>query len=191
MRKNRVLFWLLAGMLACSLAVTLSLGTAPSAHARSTVVWDLGGLDLKGYCQSLGDPSVTTIGNTYYSWRCVDRNGNNVQFSMQAACQWQYHINNAYDWTDNFYSATGGLCFRVDKILGGINARAYCQNIGAQDVILLGNTAYDWRCYGGIYGIGSYVPFDMGDACRWMYNTSDTEARFADFYTPTSWQCLG
>jgi hypothetical protein len=203
MRKNRIRSWLLVGMLALSLAVTLSPWTAQSTHAQTSSADRpagslLGGMDLMGYCRSLGYVSVRTIGTTYDSWRCVSSTGNDVQFSMQAACQWQYHTPNAWDVTDNFYSATGGQCWS-GKVLGGINAQGYCRYLGYDGVELRGNTAYGWYCF--LYSVFSqtrvYYPIpsngdqpNMFDACTWMYNTL-ARGRAADFYTPTSWQCIG
>ena len=189
MRGNKARLSFLALVLACCLAMALSFTTAPSAHAatHSPQTSLLGGLDLKGYCQSLGYLSVKTVGTTYYDWRCIDRNGNNVQFAMRAACQWQYHTLNVIDHTDDFYTATGGKCFGTNGLLGGINARAYCQAHGYADVKLNGNTAYDWVCLGGLFNLNASI--NMKDACSWMYSNGNVLARFADFYTPTSWQC--
>jgi hypothetical protein len=197
MRKTRVLSWVLVGVLACSLAVTLSVGTAPSAHAQANSVPYLGGMDLMGYCRSQGYVSVRTIGTTYYSWRCVSSTGADISFSMQAACQWQYHTPNAWDQTDNFYSATGGGCW-FGHLRGGVNLRGYCRSLGYADVTLRGNTVYDWSCVQVVSPWTYYIPisFDFGgsdpnmtNACIWTYNIS--VARFADFYTATSGQCIG
>lgn len=184
MRKNRARSWLLVGVLACSLAVTLSLGTAPSAHAS---VFTLGGLNLKAYCQSLGYPSVRTIGTTYYDWRCVDRNGNNVSFAMWQACHWQYNDRNAWDVTPNFYVPTGGICIESALVLGGIDVDAYCRYLGYSGARLDGSTAYDWHCL-NIYTGWVTGQLDMDDACDELYH-EPAVARFANFYYPTSWQC--
>jgi hypothetical protein len=148
-----------------------------------------------GFCRSLGYISVRTVGNTYYDWRCIDRNGNDVSFSMQASCQWQYHTANVWDVTINFYSATGMGCFGT-RMLGGINLNGFCQSEGYEGVILLGSTANDWHCYSRSFGgalltAGALVGFDLYDACEWMYNQPDAVARFANFYSATSWQCIG
>lgn len=56
---------------------------------------DLGGVDLNGYCQSLGDQGVSLDGSTAYDWHCVDPAGNHLSIDMDAACQWQYSDPNA------------------------------------------------------------------------------------------------
>jgi len=169
----------------------LSVTAMSSAHAatHSPQYTGLGFLNLQGYCRSLGYVAVRTVGTTYYDWRCVDRNGNDVQFAMRAACQWQYHTPNAIDYTYDFYTATSGSCFGVSTLLGGINARAYCRSKGYDDVQLQGNTAYDWTCIKGGRFPASRSINNMDDACQWMYNNGNVVARFGDFYTPTSWQC--
>jgi|SRR5581483_9159806 len=189
MRKKRVFSWLLVGILACSLAITLSLGTANSVQAQALATTNSaltlsGGLNLQAYCQSQGFGPATTVNNTYYGWRCILGTGY-VTFSMQAACQWQYQRNDMWDTTPNFYSPTGGQCWQGQN-LGGINLRAYCQSHGFNDVTLLGSTVYDWYC---TLGTG-YVTVNWDNACSWMYNRS-AKFRFADFYTATSGQCIG
>lgn len=194
-RKNLWLVRLLVLVLACSFAFTFTLASTPSAHANAAQVTALGGLDLRGYCQSQGFTDVTTVGTTYYDWRCINRNGNDVAFSLLSACVWQYHNPNAWDTTDNFYRATGGVCVQ-GAVAGGINMRAFCQHLGYLDTELDGSTAYDWRCdlFDPNSPTGTYpVPVDtslMNLACQWMYNSPTALARFGDFYTPTSWQCL-
>lgn len=190
--RNHIYARLLVVLLACSVALTFVFGSTPSAHANAAQLTTLGGLDLRGYCQSLGFPSVTTVGTTYYDWRCIDRNGNDVAFSLLSACQWQYHNPDAWDTTDNFYRATGGVCVQA-TVAGGINMRAFCQGIGYLDTELDGSTAYDWRCdlYDPNSSTGIYaVPIDLNYACQWLYHTPHALARFTDFYSATSLQCL-
>lgn len=190
-QKKPWLAKLLVLVLACSFAFTFALASAPSAHAQANNVVDLGGMNIMGYCRSQGYISVRTVGNTYYSWRCIDRNGNDIAVNMRSVCQWQYHNPNMWDYTSNFYATNVGGCM-LANIGGGINARAFCQSEGYADVRLMGNTAYDWRCLArDVWGNpDTPVEFNMDEACEWMYNNSTSLARFADFYTPTSWQCL-
>lgn len=208
-QKKPWLARLLVLVLACSFAFTITLDSASSAHAQTAssnhtqIALTGGGMDLMGYCRSLGYVSVRTVGTTYYDWRCISSIGNDVQFSMRAACQWQYHNVNMWDLTQNFYSATGGWCWQAN-LIGGINARGYCQSKGYTDVALLGNTAYDWYCakpnpfqaattlYTRILNSspGGDDP-NMLEACWWMYPNVLTNVRFDNFYVPTSWQCIG
>lgn len=184
--RKRIYARLLIVVLACSVAFTIALGGAPSAHANANVT-TLGGINLDGFCQFIGHPGVTTVGTTYYSWRCGTRDGMLFSFSMRDACVWQYNNGNAWDHTDNFYSAPSAVCF-IGTALGGINLRAYCQSLRYSDVTLLGSTVYDWACVnssGGLAGI------NINNACQWMYNNSGALARFDDFYTATSWRCFG
>lgn len=51
---------------------------------------DLGGLDLYGFCGSLGYSSASLDGSTAYDWHCDDDQGNTYPIDMNAACLWQY-----------------------------------------------------------------------------------------------------
>jgi hypothetical protein len=67
----------------------------------------LGGLDIAGYCESLGDPGVTLLkgqfegspGDAYENWACEESGGHTVVIatsgaapSMENACVTQYHV---------------------------------------------------------------------------------------------------
>jgi hypothetical protein len=91
------------------------------------------------------------LGTPYSSWRCVRSTGNDVQISMRAVCQWEYRPTNAWDLTYDFNSATGGGCWQAN-LLGGINARAYCQSKGYLDVKPLGSTYVQTEMFGGTEG---------------------------------------
>jgi len=190
-RRNPRLARVLVLVLACSLALTFALGSAPSAHANATV---LGGLDLKAYCQSQGYIGARSIENTAYGWRCVDRNGNNVLLSLHSACQWQYHTANAWDRIGFFHSAQGIECMS-GRFIGGLDLRGYCRFKGEVGAVLQGKTVDDWRCY-------SYVPFGggvithtiwMDDACNWEYGNTYgfVLSRYDNYYSATTMECIG
>jgi hypothetical protein len=48
--------------------------------------------NLAGYCQSIGDSSVSLDGNNAYSWHCVTPSGQDTSIDMDAVCQWQYDV---------------------------------------------------------------------------------------------------
>jgi hypothetical protein len=64
--------------------VTVTLATAPAFAA-------VGGLDLCGYCGSIGRIEGAVLdGTTAYDWKCVTRFGSHVAISMDDACAWPY-----------------------------------------------------------------------------------------------------
>ena len=64
--------------------VTVTLATPPS--FRTT-----GGLDLSGYCTSIGNIGGALLdGTTAYDWKCVSPIGAHLGISMDDACAWQY-----------------------------------------------------------------------------------------------------
>jgi len=67
-----------------SSGVTVTLSAPPSFSAT-------GGLDLSGYCQSIGHIGGAALdGTTAYDWKCVTSSGVHVAISMDDACAWQY-----------------------------------------------------------------------------------------------------
>ena len=72
-------------------------------HARQ-----LGGVDLDGYCRSLGHLRVQLDGPTAYDWHCITTIGQRVAISATGACQWSWRqpgaldrladFNNPYSW---------------------------------------------------------------------------------------------
>jgi hypothetical protein len=193
MRTYLVRLSILTLLLAFCLGATISILPAPDAHATPraplATILGLGHIDLRGYCQqSLGKANVTTVGSTAYDWRCVDQNGAFSTFSMRNACEWQYgnRLVNALDVTYDFYSTTSWQCYRITSQLGGINLQAFCQATGYVSVTTVGSTAYDWRC---VDQNGATSVLSMPLACSWQYNNTNVIARFADFYSVTSWAC--
>jgi hypothetical protein len=65
-------------------SVTVTLTNPPSFAEK-------GGLDLQGYCTSIGAANgVRLVGTTAYDWRCVTGAGAQVGMDMDDACQRQY-----------------------------------------------------------------------------------------------------
>lgn len=149
----------------------------------------LGGVNLDGYCQSLGDSSASLDGTTGYDWRCVTLLGDHNGVSMTAACQWQYADPHAEDRLLDYYEPGSWQCFTSASLLGNAtNLDGYCQSLGDSGVSLDGNTAYDWKC---VTAAGQHVGLDMTAVCIWQYGRTNLLTRMADFNNPNSWQCWG
>jgi hypothetical protein len=86
------------------LGIALSLGSTVAATAAPTTDdaavsasatprrTDLGGVDLKAFCQKLGFADVTNeYPNTVWTWYCVKSGGGLEDINMYAACNWQYN----------------------------------------------------------------------------------------------------
>lgn len=119
MSKNPVRLSLLAMMLACCLATTLSFTAVPKASAAThgdfvAAARTLGGVNLRAYCQSLGYADVTTVGSTIYDWRCVSWGGSLADINLDSACNWQYSgvapLSLIYRY-DNFFVMTSVTCW--------------------------------------------------------------------------------
>ena len=72
----------------------------------------LGGINLKWYCQLIGNTDVTTVGTTAYDWRCVKADGTLVPVSMAWACVYQYGTAITMSRFANFYSMTSWQCWK-------------------------------------------------------------------------------
>lgn len=81
MQVGRKLASMLVGL---ALAACVSLFSAASASAAV-----LGGVDLDGYCKSIGYWGVVLESHDAYGWRC-QRATERAHISMTAACRWQY-----------------------------------------------------------------------------------------------------
>jgi hypothetical protein len=71
----------------------------------------LGGVDLSGYCRSLGYTGVSLDGGTINDWHCVDSSGRRVGIDVGAACRWQYHQSGAVGRWDTFNDPNSWNCF--------------------------------------------------------------------------------
>jgi hypothetical protein len=56
----------------------------------SEILSDGGGLDLSGYCQSLGFEGATLTEQNAYGWACQARDGGTSGMDLFDACRWQY-----------------------------------------------------------------------------------------------------
>lgn len=166
----------------------MSAGTARAASIDTTGIVQLGGIDLSGYCQSLGDQGVSLDGTNAYSWRCVQPDGSHVGFSMGSACQWQFNDSNAVDRVGNFFDPDSWTCFTEAAHLGGADLDGYCRSLGNQGVSLDGTDAYSWRC---VQSDGSHVGIDIGAACRFTWKDPGAIERLGNFFNPYSWECWG
>ena len=200
MNRNRMRLSLLPLIVGCCVAAALFFTAAPTAsaapHVPSRAAFArLGGVDLRGYCQSLGYASVTTVGSTVYDWRCINADGSLASFNMDDACSWQY-INNVpfEDWITarptNFYSVTSIVCFSFKRVQGGINLQAYCQSLGYASVTTVGSTVYDWRCVWIGPSLRILASINMTSACTWMYGNRYSLDIFRNFYVSTSIVCV-
>jgi Peptidase_C39 like family len=72
---------------------------AAAMHAVDGSIWsdivmggaDRGGVDLNGYCSSIGYVGVQLTGTTAYGWACFTSTGTLAGIYMPAACQWYDH----------------------------------------------------------------------------------------------------
>ncbi len=165
----------------------------------------LGGMNLGGYCSSIGQNGVSLNGST---WVCTPSNN---ALDMNAACQWQYPGQNAvasqdspgnpYSWTcyagsapvtptatptqtvlpTPTASAIPTPTTSVTSVrLGGMNLGGYCQSIGQSNSSLNGST---WVCTPS----GSSI--NMNGACQWQYANSSAFAQEDSPNNPYSWSC--
>lgn len=69
-----------------------------------------GGVDLNGYCQSIGFSGVALVEDNAYGWRCRDAQNNFYNIDMWSVCEWQYgggrptygDFEDSYSWTCEF-----------------------------------------------------------------------------------------
>jgi hypothetical protein len=84
----------------------------PSAwECWKTYEGELGGVNLDGYCRSIGDVRSTLVGKTAYDWRCVTSSGGKAGIDMTKACRWQYNDPEAIDRVSNFYDPYSWRCW--------------------------------------------------------------------------------
>ena len=97
----------------CTAAVIGGGVLVPAASADPPTL--IGGINVAGYCRSLGYVDATLIKGgvvgpnyAYANWRCVTSTGSTHPFSMEQACKWMYGVqaiqaqptdpNNAFTW---------------------------------------------------------------------------------------------
>lgn len=89
-------------------AVLLAMMVFPLPVSADTA---LGGMDLDGYCRSIGNRGATLTGKTVYDWQCVSNAGAHSGININAACNWQYHRNDAYSLWDDFNNPFSMKCY--------------------------------------------------------------------------------
>ncbi|GAB1690170.1 hypothetical protein [Krasilnikovia sp. M28-CT-15] len=55
--------------------------------------------------------------------------------------------------------------------------------------MLLGSTAYDWRCVSYSRAGPTYFHVHVQAVCRWTTSQPATIDRFVNYYSARSWQC--
>ncbi|HVB73699.1 MAG TPA: hypothetical protein VNE38_09110 [Ktedonobacteraceae bacterium] len=76
-------------------------------HARL-----VGGIDMDGYCRSLGYDGFL-VGTNAYTWTCNDKNdpGNNIRVNTLLACKWTNKNPSALDRLPDFYNPYSWQCW--------------------------------------------------------------------------------
>lgn len=77
-------------------------------YSNGTQSTNLGGINVGGYCQSIGYVNGSLDGSTAFTWSCDKSDGTHVGINMDSACQWQYNrtdvtaimlkLSNPYSW---------------------------------------------------------------------------------------------
>jgi hypothetical protein len=90
-------------------------------HSSSPRTWQcwrtsrgkLGGVNLDGYCRSIGYLGTTLVSKNAYGWRCVPSSEGDqlVGINMRSACQWQYNAPKAIDRMGNYHDPYSWKCW--------------------------------------------------------------------------------
>ncbi|GAA3535011.1 hypothetical protein GCM10022419_013170 [Nonomuraea rosea] len=132
----------------------------------------LGGVDLNGYCKSIGYDGAKTAGNGFADWRCYIGN-TEVGLSLVSACQWQFsplvaagypitaqtNGNSAGEW--KCHAAAGATAFYK-----GMNLAGYCQSIGHNGARHRGSNVTGWVC---TRNDGAEERLNLHAACTWQH----------------------
>src|SRR5688500_18252282 len=79
-----------------SILVAIAGFTIYASGARADAPQELGGVDVIGYCQTLGHSGGTLTkdpfghNGAYHNWQCITTKGKTQPFSFVQACKWQY-----------------------------------------------------------------------------------------------------
>lgn len=180
-----------------------------SLHQATAAGQRLGGMNLGGYCASIGQGGSSLNGST---WVCTPSNS---AINMTSACQWQYPGQNAVaqqDQAGNPYSwscyagtatptntpaptnasqptatpTTGPLPTATPTPvtvtrLGGMNLYGYCQSIGQNGGSTLNGSTWDCSPSGSA--------INMTAACQWQYANPSAFAQEDQANNPYSWSC--
>jgi hypothetical protein len=160
-------------LLACLSATWLG---APPAQAAPLKVQSvdayLGGVDLTGYCRSIGYDGAKNVGNGFADWRCYIGT-TEVGLSLVGACQWQFspvvaagypvtastNGNSAGEW--KCHAAAGATEFYKGMDLAG-----FCRSIGYDGSKHLGDNVTGWVCY---KSGATQIRLDLHAACAWQH----------------------
>jgi surface antigen len=169
--------------------------SAPQPPAPPAVV-ALGGVDVDGYCRSVGllgydvvtDPDYQRF--TAYSLRCKTSSGD-VGVSMYLACQWQYHRTDSVDVMRNFNSTTDWKCYPITGLVGKVqpsDVTNWCNYVGYAGYSVVQQNAYGIWCKdngGGIH------PVDMQWLCQWKAGKNNVIDVMRDYNNVWDWNCYG
>jgi hypothetical protein len=160
-------------LLACLSATWLG---APPAQAAPLKVQSvdayLGGVDLTGYCRSIGYDGAKNVGNGFADWRCYIGT-TEVGLSLVGACQWQFspvvaagypvtastNGNSAGEW--KCHAAAGATEFYKGMDLAG-----FCRSIGYDGSKHLGDNVTGCVCY---KSGATQIRLDLHAACAWQH----------------------
>jgi hypothetical protein len=84
MRPRRKAF--LSALAIAAVAAILPAGPVSSAQPQPEI---LGGVELGGYCASIGYPDVVIVQHHAFGWRC-QKGTTRIAIDMVSACRWQY-----------------------------------------------------------------------------------------------------
>ncbi|WP_433518647.1 hypothetical protein ACQP2T_26015 [Nonomuraea sp. CA-143628] len=160
-------------LLACLSATWLGASPAQAAPLKvQSVDAYLGGVDLNGYCRSIGYDGAKKVVNHFDGWRCYIGT-TEVGLSVAGACQWQFsplvaagypvtastNGNSAGEWKCH---ATAG----TTEFFKGMNLAGFCQSIGYNGAKHLGDNVTGWVC---TRNDGAQIRLDLHAACTWQH----------------------
>lgn len=169
----------LTGVLTFALPAAAS--PPPPTHLR--------GLDLPGYCRSLGYADATLSGSTAYDWHCVSGDGTRGSLAFDAACRWTYGSEHAVDRIADFHDPRSVSCWLVQPDVVTPDFTEYCTGQGYSDAALLGATVYDWHCVQYSRAGPTYHDIDVAAACTTLTHGYAKLDRFVNFNDAATWQC--
>jgi hypothetical protein len=86
--------------LRCCLSILIAIAsfTIYASNTRADAPQLLGGVDVGGYCETLGHSDGTLTKDpfgpnaAYHNWQCITVKGDTRPFSFVQACKWQYDL---------------------------------------------------------------------------------------------------
>lgn len=144
-----------------------------------------GGMDVAGYCRSIGYGGASNDPTNAYSWVCID-SYHQADVDMAAVCQWQYGDQLPYPAAGNLYDANSWRCHSEQPIVSeGLDIRRYCQANGYADAAYNPDDAYSWRCIINEYEVG----INVYAACDWQYKGLLPYPGLKDYHDVYGWTC--